>query len=61
MPGAWTEEELKRDISRLRERIAHCRPYHGNPRQRHALSYLRAMLREREETLALVRYRSTSG
>jgi hypothetical protein len=58
MPDTWTEEELKRDIAQLRERIARDDRQARSPRKRHAVSYLREMLREREETLAVVRFRS---
>lgn len=51
-----TEEELRREIQRLRERIAEA-SVSASASARSATSYLNQLMRDRRDELAILRYR----
>ena len=56
--GSWTEDELRREIARLDDLIVEAEKG-SDERSRCAVAYLRQMLRDRRDTLAVIRKRRT--
>ena len=56
--GSWTEDELMLDIARLDHLIVEAEKT-SDERSRCAASYLRQVLRDRRDTLAVISHRRT--
>ena len=50
------EKQLEHDIDRLNRRVATCRPRAGDLRSRSAHALLKALLHDKQRSLALLQY-----